>query len=110
MDGSDKRDPLVIGKAENPRCFKGVKKLSAQYVSNTKAWMSRAVFLEWLKSLDDDMGRQKRNVCLLLDNCTVHHIPELHLKNVDLRFLPPNATSVFQPLGSGDHQQCEMCI
>ncbi|XP_040070451.3 tigger transposable element-derived protein 6-like [Ixodes scapularis] len=101
MDGSDKRDPLIIGKAQNPRCFKGARKLSAEYVWNTKAWMSRAIFSEWLKRFDDDMGRQKRNVCLLLDNCTAHHIPELHLKNVELRFFPPNATSVIQPLDQG---------
>lgn len=105
--GNDKRDLLIIVKAENPRCFKGAKKLSAQYVSNTKAWMSCAVVSEWLKS-NDDTGYRKRNVCLLLDNCTVHPILELHLQNVELRFFLPNATCVIQPLDQGIINSCEM--
>ncbi|XP_037502729.1 tigger transposable element-derived protein 4-like, partial [Rhipicephalus sanguineus] len=39
--------------------------------------------------------------CRRLDNCTVHHIPELHLRNVELQFFPPNATSVIQLLDQG---------
>ena len=37
-----KEVPVVIGSAENPRCFKGVNKshLPVQYVSHKRAWMS----------------------------------------------------------------------
>jgi hypothetical protein len=38
-DGTDKLPPLVIGKIENPRCFKNVRQLSTKYVANRKAWV-----------------------------------------------------------------------
>lgn len=44
MDGSDKLPLLVIGKFQNPRCFKNVKTLPTKYDSNTKAWMTGKLF------------------------------------------------------------------
>lgn len=49
--------------------------------------MSGVILSIWLVEFDD-MRQQKRKVCLLLDNCTVHHILELQLKNVQLRYFP----------------------
>lgn len=37
MDGSDKMKLLVIGKFQNPRCFKNVKSLPVDYYYNRKA-------------------------------------------------------------------------
>lgn len=37
VDGSDKCDPLIIGKSVKQRCFKGSKKLSTEHTWNTKA-------------------------------------------------------------------------
>ena len=44
-DGSEKLKPLVIGKYENPRCFKNIKKksLPVDYYSNKSAWMTQEV-------------------------------------------------------------------
>ena len=41
-DGSKLQKPLIIGKSQNPRCFKGLhkKKLHCDYYANTKAWMT----------------------------------------------------------------------
>lgn len=43
--GSHKVKPLLIGKSENPRCFRGVKKpsLPVTYHHNRKSWMTRDV-------------------------------------------------------------------
>ncbi|KAG0420089.1 hypothetical protein HPB47_003684 [Ixodes persulcatus] len=41
------------------------------------------------------------NVCLVLDNCSAQHIEDLELTNVKLKFLPPNCTSLIQPLDQG---------
>lgn len=43
--GSEKIKPLVIGKSQNPRCFKNVKKqnLPVNYYANKTAWMRRDV-------------------------------------------------------------------
>lgn len=100
MDGSDKRVPLVIGKSKNPRCFKG-KRIPVTYRSNGKAWMSRAVFKEWLLDFDREMSRKGRHVCLLLDNCSAHHVEDANPTNVEVRFFPPNCTSLIQPLDQG---------
>lgn len=99
MDGSDKRKPLVIGTSGRPRCFKG-KTMPVKYVSNTKAWMTRAIFSDWLKELDKEMGQQSRKICLLLDNCSAHHV-DVQLSNVELEYFPAHCTSLIQPLDQG---------
>lgn len=101
MDGTDKRPPLVIGKSAKPRCFKGNRNLPVKYVANSRSWMTRVIFGEWVVALDRDMKQQGRNVCLLLDNCSAHHIDNVRLTNVELRYFPPNCTSIVQPLDQG---------
>ncbi|XP_064455097.1 tigger transposable element-derived protein 6-like [Ornithodoros turicata] len=101
MDGTDKRVPLVIGKSAKPRCFKGHSIIPMKYASNTKAWMTRAIFSDWLKEFNEEMRRKGRKICLLLDNCTAHHIVGLNLPHIELRFFPANSTSLLQPLDQG---------
>ncbi|KAI0221817.1 Tigger transposable element-derived protein 4, partial [Lamellibrachia satsuma] len=45
----EKLTPLVIGKAANPRWFRGVDKalLPVTYRANRKAWMTSVLFNEW---------------------------------------------------------------
>ncbi|KAH8024352.1 hypothetical protein HPB51_022836 [Rhipicephalus microplus] len=62
--------------------------------------MTRPIFSSWLQSLDADMRKANRSVCLLLDNCSAHHV-DMQLRNVRLAFFPPNCTSVLQPLDHG---------
>ncbi|XP_052240655.1 jerky protein homolog-like [Dreissena polymorpha] len=47
----EKLTPLVIGKAANPRCLKNVRRerLGVTFVSNKRAWMTSAVFSDWLR-------------------------------------------------------------
>merc|ERR1712110_939185 len=46
------------------------------------------------------MAKEGRNICLLVDNCPAH--PNIEgLTNVELKFLPPNTTSVIQPCDQG---------
>src|SRR5215472_749695 len=59
-DGSDKQEPIVIGKSPKPRCFKNVKKLPIKYHANSKAWMKTEIFCSFLHSLDAQMGAQNR--------------------------------------------------
>lgn len=47
MNG-EKRKLMVIGKSQNPRCFKGVKTLPVDYKANKNAWMTAAIFKDWL--------------------------------------------------------------
>lgn len=101
MDGSDKRTPLVIGKSKKPRCLANSRKLNVTYTSNTKAWMTRDIFRTWLQTFDAEMKDAGRSVCLVLDNCSAHHVEDVELTNVELKFLPPNCTSLVQPLDQG---------
>lgn len=98
----DKERPLVIGKAARPRALKNVplKNLPATWTSNKKAWMTRPIMTDWLLEFDKRMGLQKRKILLFLDNAGSHP-KELNLKNIKTIYLPPNTTSVCQPLDQG---------
>lgn len=97
----EKLKPLVIGRAENPRCLKYVDKASMPviYHWNKKSWMTATIFEGWLHKIDNRMMAQGRHILLLLDNCGAH--PRIVLRNVKLQFLPPNTTSKLQPLDAG---------
>ena len=60
MDGSDKLRPFVIGKSANPRCFRGIKKLSVTYKSNKNSWMTATLFQEWLEWFNDRLRKQRK--------------------------------------------------
>lgn len=100
MTGTEKLPLLIIGKSANPRCFKGVKTLPTAYKNNTKAWMTAVLFEEWVRKLDRKMAANKRKILMIIDNCTAHPVIT-NLKAIQLEFLPPNVTSVLQPLDQG---------
>ena len=98
----EKEKPLVIGKAENPRCFKNIDKpsLPVVYKHNKKAWMTSYIFENWLNEFDQRMKEAGRNILLFLDNATCH--PNVTLSNIKLVFLPPNNLS-HAANGPGDY-------
>ena len=53
----EKLKPLVIGHAENPRCFTSINKLNlpVHYWWNRKSWMTATLFKEWLLKLNNKM-------------------------------------------------------
>ena len=102
-DGPDKKNLLVLGKSQRPRCFKGldITKLPVTYKANSKAWMTSILFEDWLKEWDRQL-EGKPKICLLVDNCPAHpNPPKFVPKNIELVFLPPNTTSVLQPMDQG---------
>lgn len=101
MDGSDKLKPWVIGKYQNPRCLKNIRLLPCHYRSNRRAWMTCALFEDFLRYFDSKMGSQGRSVLLFLDNCAAHPRDPPFLRNVKLVFFPANTTSHLQPLDAG---------
>lgn len=100
MSGSDKLKLLVIGKSKNPRCFKGITSLPVTYESNSKAWMTQALFSKWLHTEDVRFSRQNRKVLFLVDNCPGHGIVT-GLKSIQLELLPANTTALLQPMDQG---------
>ena len=100
MSGTDKLPLLVIGKSKNPRCFKHVKSLPTEYLANKKAWMTSEIFIDWLHKVDKKMTKRKKKIVMIVDNCPAHpNVPGL--KSVNLVFLPPNSTSITQPMDQG---------
>ena len=101
MEG-EKINPLLIGKAKNPRGFKNLRldTLGIDYNHRKKAWMTAKVFLDWLLELNFKMKKQERRILLLLDNAPVHFIDRV-FSNIELCFLPPNTTLKTQPLDQG---------
>jgi hypothetical protein len=102
MDGSEKIKLLLIGKSKNPRCFRGTKWLPVDYESNSKAWMTGALFEKWLLKLDRKFEAENRKVLMLIYNCPAHpQDVQRKLKFIELKFFPPNETFKLQPLGQG---------
>ena len=100
LTGTDKLQPMVIGKSLKPRCFKNIKSLPVNYNANKKAWMTGTIFSEWLLKLDKAMKQKKRKIALLVDNCAAHKQQPV-LKNVEIFFFPSSCTSILQPLDMG---------
>lgn len=98
----EKEKLLVIGKTNKPRAFKhiNVSDLPVFWRSNKKAWMTCTIMEEWLKDFDRKMGMERRKILLFLDNACSHP-KDICLINIQLIFLPPNCTSVVQPLDQG---------
>ncbi|GFT15342.1 tigger transposable element-derived protein 1 [Trichonephila clavipes] len=72
-------------------------------MANPKAWMTTAIFTEWFNNCFvpevEAYMKQKSldfKVLLIVDNAASH--PQLEHPNVQLVFLPPNTTSLIQPL------------
>lgn len=62
--------------------------------------MTSTIFLEWLRIWDRELQKNSRNILLLIDNCAAHP-KSMVLKNIRVEFLPPNTTSLIQPLDMG---------
>lgn len=86
---------MVIGKSKNPCCFKNIKKLLVTYKGNKSAWMTSQLFEEEVRKWDSEL--KGRKILLLFDNCPAHPFIS-NLQNIELAFLPPNTTSVLQPM------------
>lgn len=110
MDGTDKVKPLVIGHSKNPHCFKRLtvsttkkkNKLSlpVEYYANKKAWMTKSIFTDFMIKFNSRIKAEKRKVLVILDNFSGHD-EHLKLSNIEMVYLPPNCTSILQPLDLG---------
>ena len=62
--------------------------------------MNSEIFEEWVRKLDQNFGADDRKIAFIIDNCPAH--PSIsNLTNVQIVFLPPNTTSILQPMEQG---------
>lgn len=105
----EKIKPLVIGKSRTPRCFGRLdtKSLPVDYYNNKKAWMNSYIYSDFLKSLNRIMKAKKRNILLFVDNAPSHP-KDQSLSHIKIVFLPPNTTSLTQPMDQGIIQAAKL--
>lgn len=110
--GNHKLRLTVIGKSKKPRAFKKLKSsdsLPVWYTHQTKAWMNSKIFKEWFKNefvpaVEKHLLIKKmpRKAILILDNAPSHPpVDELRDGDIKTLFLPPNVTSICQPMDQG---------
>ena len=112
--GDFKIKPMLVYHSDNPRVFKRnnvmKSKLPVMWRANTKAWVTRQFFVEWIHEVFAPSVKkylQEKNLplkCLLvLDNAPAHP-PGLEDDLVDefdfiqIKYLPPNTTPLIQPM------------
>ena len=97
---------FVIGKSANPRAFAfattedDFKKF---YRSQSSSWMTGGLFDYYIRFIwyPEVRRRTSENVCLIVDNCSAHGAALPTLSGVEYIPLPPDVTSVYQPMDQG---------
>jgi hypothetical protein len=108
LSGTYKVKPLLVNTSANPSALKGITKaiLPVHFRSNKKIWITILIFKDWFvncflpeveKYCQENILPYK--ILLILDNAPGHPI---HLEdispNVKVVYLPPNTTSLLQPM------------
>uniref|UniRef100_K7G5J3 Jerky protein homolog-like n=1 Tax=Pelodiscus sinensis TaxID=13735 RepID=K7G5J3_PELSI len=106
--GNHKLRLTFIGKAKNPRAFKNISPsaLPVSYKNQRNAWMDSAIFRGWffnefLPSVEHFLNllNLPRKAILVINNVPSHpHEDELISGDIRVIFLPPNITSLCQPM------------
>ncbi|XP_044304720.1 tigger transposable element-derived protein 1-like [Varanus komodoensis] len=113
--GDCKIKPLLVYHSENPRAFKKnsviKSRLSVMWRANTKAWVTRRFFTEWLReefapSVKAYLAQKNLPLkALLVMDSTPAHPPVLaeelmgEASLIEVLFLPSSITSLIQPMG-----------
>lgn len=97
----EKLMPFIIGRSENPPCFRGgMPCLPVTYVSNKKASVTGRLFQKWLNKVNILMKREHRSILMLVTNPAAYtDVVRSHIKLV---FLPvkcqPHDSEIIQTM------------
>lgn len=99
--GTSKVPISIIGASKNPRALKNSPN-SFNYMHSKKAWLNTHLFEKWLHEVFSTHIRKHttERIALLVDNASSHQ-NIVYPKNMDVIRLPPNVTSVHQPMDMG---------
>ena len=104
MDGSDHRKLSVMGKSKTPHCLQKkykmqVKDMSVDWYASKNAWMTGEIHHQIMTKLNNEMRLSNRHILYVCDNASSHQVREY--SHIKFLMLPPNATSIMQPLDQG---------
>ncbi|KAK3891446.1 hypothetical protein Pcinc_004667 [Petrolisthes cinctipes] len=114
--GSHRLKPIIVGKAKQPRCLRGMMdSLPLHYDNSLKAWFNVKVFKNWFfkQAVPEivrfqmevmKVSRDRVRALIFLDNAPAHPAAsELVAEHgrIRVKFLPPNTTSLIQPMDQG---------
>ena len=103
-DGSDHRKLSVIGKAKNPHCLQKkykmtVNEMAVDWYASKNAWMTGDIHHRIMTKFNSQMRKAGRHVLYVCNNASSHQVREY--SHIKFLMLPPNATSIVQPLDQG---------
>lgn len=104
-DGSEKLDPLIIGRYENYPSFenkssiKAATKHGVSYHSNRMKWLTSTVFYDWLAVLDKRLALQGKDIIIILNDSASHRVINIKLQRIRLLFT--SSSSNFLPMNWG---------
>ena len=104
MDGSDHRKLSFIGKSKTPRCLQKknkmqVKDMAVDWYASKNAWMTGEIHHQIMTKLNNKMRLSSHHILYVCDNASSHQVREY--SHIKFLMLPPNATSIMQPLDQG---------
>ena len=114
-DASHRLKPVIVGKSAKPRVIKDIMhRLPVVYKNSKSAWFTQDITKQWFHEVFDPAvrahqawyGVDKEDVkaVLLLDNAPAHPADTILSSKdgkVKAMFLPPNTTSLLQPMDQG---------
>lgn len=101
--GTCKVDPLIIGTAKTPHCFRG-QKCPLPYIDQARGWVDKPRYRHWWFNvfLPAIRNHTEDKVALLMDSCSGRDKECIDpTGQVDCFYFPVNTTSIFQPLDQG---------
>ena len=108
--GTDKVDMTIIGKAKNPRCFKG-RKCPLTFFSQAKTWADNVTYRKRCKQvfLRHIWRTPHRQELSLMDGCSSHEDLEDDRGKPKAMVYLPNCTSVRRPMDQGISAATNQC-
>ena len=122
-DGSHRLVPVVVGKAAKPRALKNIMdRLPVHYYSSHNAWFTSAIFTDvFHKHIVKEIVAHQCHVLkieedrvkalILLDNAPAHPAANKLVAldgRIRVLYLPPNTTSLIQPMDQGVIHACKL--
>ena len=104
MDGSDHRKLSVIGKSKTLHCLQKkykmqVKDMEVDWYASKNACMTGEIHHQIMTKLNNERRLSNRHILYVCDNASSHQVWEY--SHIKFLMLPPNATSIMQPLDQG---------